>query len=292
VTNAKVALIFHGYSGSRVLTGDFPDGTEKDQSFRIAADTLGGYLTTEQYQVSIYQSWTKSIIERTITAAAEKSIAELHIFCHGDPIGLSLAYGYQRGARALEQATMYNQYPATDFGATKRALREEDAILSGWGSFALTPDELRALRSKFADGALIQIWACFTGEFEWRFGSHPNPTLRTYFLRFNRTLPKVPGIARDLAMSFGLDCTASQSDGSFGLEFWHRGPTAKIVLNTSGVRAKAPFWLWPVKGAVWKTYKPDGTLNANSIRMPGGRSFQPTATEVRPGMPPKWLTGL
>jgi hypothetical protein len=304
-------LLFYGFSGSRrgargragelpvCFPGEEPrekcEANDYDLSFERCATTLKQSLARSMpgANVLVTKSWSKTQILETLGQAADESVTQVHVFTHGDAEAMWLAYNFDRGRRLAARAKKFSAHPISP----REAALAEDAWVAGLASAALSAPELQKLRRKFQRtglGATWHVWGCYSGGQTASFGGLSDPVLDAYLKNFNGLAPAgapLRGVARDLAHSFQVNCTAGIGNG---LEFWH-GPAAtasharRIVLpNTSTTKPTVPFWIWPARGSRWITFDANGNERARPILL--GREREP-ATVIGP-QPPSWLTDL
>jgi hypothetical protein len=278
-------LVFYGYSGDGTRSGSFPDGVDRNLTFKLSAETaattLGRVYTKDT--IKVIQAWTKSEMMSALSHASPP-IRQVHVFCHGDADWLSLAYHYADGARLLERAQRINSANGSESQKGMETLTQEDALVAGYLNRALDPAVKAEIRGKHAPGASWQIWGCFAGYSPTRFtGNQQDPDLDQYFKRLNFGQTDLDGIAVEIAKSFGVACTAAQGNG---LEFWLGKPDGKIVRSTFTTPPTKPFWLWLTSGSDWVTYDASGQLQPEACLF--GRNRSPAA--LPSPRPPLWLT--
>jgi hypothetical protein len=222
-------------------------------------------------------------------------VDQVHLIGHGDATGVSLAYHYDQWRRLADRISKFDGASGTENEKAVRALRDEDALLSGLFTRGLDAARLSTIKAKFVAGASWQIWGCWAGEPDAVFGHIVAPSgvdpavialLNRYFGRFNFGAPSVPGVAVDIAKGLGIMCTAAR-DG-WGLAFWHGEAKKAVVRNDTATRPNKPYWLWNAPGSRFVTYKPDGSRAAAPMIFGKAR----TVAEIAGGAPPKWLTDL
>lgn len=279
--------IFYGFSGSQAGAPSFPDGTDADKSFQLVAETLAESLRKiyPTYQVYTRQAWTKEKILETLESAREP-IDQVHIACHGDSTRLSLSYEFGGGSRLEDRARRFNSMSGSDLERAAAAMLDEDAIVAGLFSLALDRSRLDRIKTKHVSGASWQIWGCYGGYETVTFQGVGDPELDAYFQRFNVGSAEVSGIAVEIAMSFGVVCTAAKGAG--GLEFWHGESGQRVVRNSTQTPARKPFWLWNTTGSTWVSYDRTGARlpRPEMFHIPRDSSDLPTP------QPPTWLTDL
>jgi len=145
-------VLAYGYSGNEDHTPVFPDGFDYDKRFQIAAQTLGVILRKwfgpRDIQIVLVQTWTKDRLLRAL-ARAEPPIHQVHIFCHGDTTGLSLAMNFDKKQRLKKRARHFNAMLSKT--ADQRAYLQwaaEDALVAGYFRHYFDRKELAALRAR------------------------------------------------------------------------------------------------------------------------------------------------
>lgn len=281
-------FIFYGFSGnSGVPLPSFPDGVDRDQSYRLVAETLGVSIKKlfPTDNIHVQQAWTKDAILRTLETTSEP-VRQVHIVAHANSTRLSLAYRYDSNTRLRTLALKHKPMHFTDAECVIEAVREDDAFVAGFFAKALEEPRLAAIKSNHIDGASWQIWGCYAGYASVTVRGIGDTDIDPYLESLNFDSPTVPGIAVDIAKTLGVTCTAAR-DG-VGLEFWHRMPTGKVVRNGTKTPANPPFWLWPAKRSRWVSFDPSGSLLPEPIifEQPRKRPI------LRTARPPRWLTDL
>lgn len=281
-------FVFYGFSGSpTVPVPDFPNGADHDQSYSLAAETLALSLRTLYPDDHIYvqQTWTKALLVQALEAAVSP-IRQVHIFSHAKSTRLSLAYRYDNNARLRKRAAEFNALPEESSHRAIKAMREEDALVTGYFARALEKERLAKVRSNHMEGSSWHIWGCHSGDSVTKFEGVDDADIDPYLERFNFRLTAVPGIAVDIAKSLGVICTAA-SDGG-GSEFWHSTLNGKVQRNDVATPPTLPFWLWPTRGSRWVSFDPAGALLPKPLLF--GQP-QNKRGHHKP-RPPKWLIEL
>jgi hypothetical protein len=282
-------VIAYGYSGvEREPAPQFPDGYDYQKSFEMAARTLAAMLKKwfgpRDISIVLAQTWTK---DRLLLALkrAEGPIHQVHIFCHGDSTGLSLAYDFDKGRRLKKRAARFNAMRGkTDAQRAYMQWASEDALVAGYLRHYFDREELAVLRAKHTKSACWQIWGCFSGYETDELGGLADPALNMYFRRFGLGTTKVEGIAVEIAKHIGVVCTAARGGG--GLEYWVRDQqTRRVRRTTTGDPALEPYWLWSTRGSEWVSY------DANGKGMKDVIMFQWLWAKhlLTTGAPPQWF---
>lgn len=281
-------FVFYGFSGSpKRPVPSFPNGTDHDRSYGLAAQTLATSLRTlyPADEIRVQQTWTKDLLLRALETTAGP-IRQVHIFCHAKATRLSLAYRYDDNARLRARAAEFNAAREGSTDCAIRAMTEEDALIAGYFAHALDDERRAMLRRSHMEGACWHIWGCHSGFTSDKFEGIGDDTIDPYLERFNLGLPAVPSIALDIARSLGVVCTAARDGG--GSEFWHGTASGKVQRNDTATPATLPFWLWPTRGSRWVSFNPAGDLLPRPVMF--GR-LQNKRNLHKP-RPPKWLTEL
>ncbi len=293
----KLIFVFYGFSGShRRPFPQFPDGDDHDRSFQLVAETLGASLRqlAPSADVRVVQAWTKDQIVDALEAAAEGSVEQVHICCHGDSTMLSLAYQFAGCERLIDRAERFRAMAGSDRELALEAMRGENAIVTGYFSRAIGSKRRARLRAAHAPGASWQIWGCYPGYSRITFRGVGGAScyadhlevVNEYLERFNLGAPAVDGVAVDIAKALGVDVTAARGHG--GLDFWHGRGDGAVVKNDRRTPARKPFWLWSVARSEWVTFDSSGKMKARPEIF---RTPRPQA-ELQAGRPPAWLTDL
>jgi hypothetical protein len=288
----SVILIFYGFSGDPgVPVPSFPGGRDRNRSFEMVAETLATSIRKlfPGDTVEVHQAWTKEAILSTIEAAPDP-IRQVHVACHGDSDGLSLAYHYDHLSRLDANVTAIEAMAGTDEEKGVQTLLDDDALQAGLFARGLDPARRATLRGKFAAGAGWQIWGCWSGYEATTFGDSTGPVATprrlAYWRRLNFGPASVPGVAIDIAVNLGVTVTAAR-DG-WGLSFWHGKPDRSIHPNGNATPARPPFWLWNTPGSKFVSFGPNGVRLPKAIILGAERSV----FDLLPGRPPSWLTDL
>ena len=282
------AYVFFGFSGNpKTPWPEFPDGTDTNLSWQLVASTLATCIRniSPDLDVHVVQSWTKDKIISALSSAPSP-VEQVHIVSHADATGISLAYHFD--GRLDQRVLKYLESTDPEDVKAVAALKEEDALLSGYFTRGLDEAGRDSLTAKLAPESSWQIWGCWSGFPATQFGhADLDAERRAYFDRFNFGQSSVPGIAMDIATSLGVYCTAAR-DG-WGLSVWH-GTTARQIVPNPELHDKTPavepFWLWNTKGSQFVTYTPGGSVREKPLIL--GSPREPI--DIPAGRPPTWLT--
>ncbi|MEJ7599008.1 MAG: hypothetical protein WKG01_13960 [Kofleriaceae bacterium] len=299
----SACYVFYGFSGSQSQPlPKWPDGTDHDSRFKLAAETLAKSLRRlfPTDDVRVVQAWTKDIILDTILAA-KLPIREVHLCCHGDATRLSLSLDYNHTAWVeliadkmdhLAQLTWSGQRILDDKAIGELSIKSELALCAGLFSSVLSWWTRMRLQRKFRSDAAWMIWGCYAGGESATYGSGRNPPpVKRYFGRMNLGASSVDGIAKEIARELGVKCTAATGHG--GTQFWHLEKREKklvLVKNDKHTHAKLPHWMWGVAKSHWVTYDKAGNLEEDAYILGLWRSKADLLTEGHE--PPAWLTRL
>ena len=277
-------VIFYGFSGAK------SDGTvERDTSNQLVARTLKEHLAIRfpGDQIDVICAWHKNTLVKELIGSTLK-IRQIHYCGHGFMGGLFM--GYQNKVAVDERTAMNDRFadPADPWGALadsekrKIALARDAGLLSGYFTDGISSAKLATLKANLAPGAMMQIWGCFAGAPSHTFDPDP------YWKLFNAAGSPVDGIAKHMAKSLGIECTAVTDPGGIhGMNYWFRD--AAGMFQDSKRKARMPHWLWPSSKKVeWVTYDSSGTANKTSINFMGKAT---APADLKPGRPPAWLAG-
>ncbi|MBX3160108.1 MAG: hypothetical protein KF773_29340 [Deltaproteobacteria bacterium] len=291
--------MFYGFSGDPGPVPKWPDGTDPDPSYAIAARTVARSLRTlyPDDHILVVQTWKKEILLETLQKAT-LPVREVHVCCHGDASRLSLAKDYDGGAwvyRAarimdgLSKRTFNGVKVFDDVGLGRAAIASELAICAGLFSSAMSAWDVFKLRHKHRWGAAWMIWGCYAGGASTTHGSSydASDSRKSYFQRMNLGAASVDGIAKEIAKHLGVTCTAATGHG--GTDFWHR-KGGVILPNKKHAPNVEPYWMWGVAKSHWVTYDKDGTLLPAPILYGKARSVAELTTPDQ--RPPAWLVDL
>lgn len=277
-------VIFYGYSGAK------SDGTkERDLSNQMVARTLKEHLALRfpADAIDVVCAWHKNTFVKELVASTLK-IRQIHYCGHGSMGGLY--FGYRNRIATTERGALAARFadPSDPLGALsgldkrKVALDRDAGLMTGFFTDALAPAKLAVIKANLAPGALMQIWGCFAGA-----ATHTFDTGDAYWNLFNAAGAPVNGIARDIAVSLGIEATAVRDpSGVHGMNYWFRDAAGKFHDRTR--KSRMPHWLWPAsKKVVWVTYDATGAANTTSINFMG-KATAPSSLPA--GKPPSWLT--
>jgi hypothetical protein len=264
-----VIWIFIGYSGARAISPPrFPDGHDPDSRPRQCAAQLRDalrYLYPGR-AIKVAAAWSRAhVFERLLNE--RDSIDQVHVIAQGDAHRLDLAYRYDDGRRLLERARRVARGATSPERRAEVALRDEDALVSGWLSNAASREQLAALRAHHRTGACWQLWTA------------PEP-LRTlpdrHYLElaaYSRALSAAAspdGLAAEIARQLAVPCTT-------GLE----------ALRTPN-RQREGEWTWGAP-AGWHTFWPNGARSSETVLLCGlPHPARAMAGERRP----MWIASL
>ncbi|MEM7374376.1 MAG: hypothetical protein AAF587_37625 [Bacteroidota bacterium] len=286
--SAKTSMyVFYGFSGD-ISTPSFPNGQDKNQSFKLTAQTLGKTLQHlhPTSDVKVVQAWTKDIIIRELEAA-DKPIKQVHIVAHGDSGWISLAYGFGRGNRINGRISRINALSVSENEKALQTLKDEDALVAGFLTRGLSASKKTKIKGNHASNAFWQIWGCFSGWATTKFNGDPDDAeWDKYFKRLNFGQARLDGIAVEIAKTFGVKCTAARGKG--GLEFWHGTSGKQVLRNTRSTAAVLPFWVWLTRQSKWHTYDSGGTELPKAFVI----GEEKDAAVLTKPKPPSWLTDI
>ena len=276
-------FVFYCFSGDHFVP-DFPNGVDRNLSFKLTAQTLGRMLQLQNSGkvVQVIQSWTKDILFSTLENSKEK-IIQVHICAHGDTTWLSMAYHF--GNRLQTRRDFLDDPAQSAMTPTQKgnwALRNEDAVVAGYITRILTTAQKTKIKNNHVPNASWQIWGCFSGYPSSVFDSNGTDS---YFARFNFGSTFVEGVCVEIAKTFNVKCTGAQGRG--GLEFWH-GEGRRAVLNGTSTPARLPFWLWLTAPSSWHTFNTTGT----ETTLPEVLGVDRTAAELTKPAPPQWFVDM
>jgi len=302
-TATRDCYVFYGFSGSqKEPLPKWPDGTDHDSRFKLAAQTIAKSLRTlfPTDNVMVVQAWKKDIILDTILAAT-LPIREIHLCCHGDATRLSLAYKYDNAAWVTRSADLMDRlakrtfngaHIIDDIGLGKASIKSELAICAGLFSSVLSQWKRMRVRLNFASDAAWMIWGCYAGGASGTHGSGYDPgPVKRYFERMNLGASSVDGIAKEIARELRVKCTAATGRG--GTEFWHLEKEKKklvVVKNDEKTPGNLPHWMWGVAKSHWVTYDSTGAEETAPYIL--GSSRSKADLETKDHQPPAWLTKL
>lgn len=281
----KSIYVFYGFSGDPGKVPTFPGGKDNDKSLELVAKTLKDTLAALYPSDKIYvlQAWSKNIIIDSLAKATEK-IRQVHIACHGDSTMLSLAYKFEKRKRLKARAKKINNISGTSKALAIKAMKDEDALVSGFFTNAINKTKLQQIKDNHSEKAAWQIWGCYCGYATDSFSGIGDAVIDPYLKRFNLGKLSLPGIAVEIAKTLGVTCTAAK--GGAGMNFWHGEKGKKVLQNTTKTPAKKPFWLWNTKGSAWVTYDVAGKALPKPLIFQAARDKSALPTPK----PPSWLT--
>ncbi|MCW5802550.1 MAG: hypothetical protein KIT31_09190 [Deltaproteobacteria bacterium] len=180
-----------------------------------------------------------------------------------------------------------------DVAIGKASIEKELALCAGYFSSVIRPWELLKLQVKHRHDARWMLWGCYAGGETTTHGSSygdADPRKR-YMQRMNLGAPSVEGIAKEIARTLKVTCTAATGHG--GTDMWHvekEGKRVKLLPNTKHTKGTEPHWMWSVARSHWVTYDRSGKLLSEPIIYGKARSRAELTTANQ--QPPAWLMDL